>query len=121
MSSPFKTAEFKKLFSEWNTILIETGHKEIEDFTLQDPLLLEWHNYEFKNLDIDSFNAQRIYYEKARHLLHTYEFKSIMHRRIWELHSEGASIRMIAQTINLKKYKKSTIFKILKTIRKEIQ
>lgn len=121
MGSPFKTATFKSLSVKWNKILKESGHKEIEDFSLPVPALIDWHNLNFRSINPDVFKARQQYYEKARSLLHTYEFKNLVHRRIWEMHSEGAAIREIAKTLKLKKYKKSTVFKILKSIQREIK
>lgn len=120
-NNSFKTPQFKALSAKWNEILEDSGHEEIEDFRLPNPPLKNWHNLDFRNVNPEVFKAKQLYYEKARAILHTYEFQNPTHRRIWEMHSEGGSAREIARTLKLKKYKKSKVFNILQRIQKEIK
>jgi hypothetical protein len=122
MSSPFRTPEFLALFAEWNGILEKSGHKEIEDFSKPDvPFKSGWEAFNLNHLSIEERQARQLYYEKARAALHTYNFKHPIHRLIWEMYSEGVSIRSIAGTIGRKKYRKSNIFNILRKIRKDLE
>lgn len=95
-NSPFKTPEFQKLFAEWNQKLKEDGFKDAEDFTLPEPMLVYWHNYDrFKSQD-----GRESYYAIAQRLLHDgFKFESDLSRRVWELHSQGKSVRQIEALI----------------------
>lgn len=120
-SNPFKTPQFKAQAKIWNKKLIDNGHEEIEDFSLPDPPLKRWHALDFKKVDLTDYNAKLVYFEKARAILHTHFFFSSLHRKIWELHSEGVSVREIARIVNQRKVKKSTVYNILKQIKKDIK
>jgi hypothetical protein len=109
VSNPFKTPEFKALFEKWNGILEKNGHKEIENFSLPDAPLKTWHNLKWKNLDPNKVSDIQKYYEEAFELLKTYVFKTETHRRIWELHCEGVSVRMISRIINRRKFTKTRV------------
>lgn len=54
------------------------------------------------------------YYDRARDLLHHFEFESDIHKKIWELHCEGLSKRKIAAIIQI--YKRETVGNIIKKI-----
>lgn len=103
MSSPFKTPEFKALFQQWNQVLIEDGHEEIEDFTLPDPALIRWHSFSFSSpcckRDGERVEEIRGYHELAGRLLTEFRFKNDIHRLIWDLHCDGLSIRQIAHEL----------------------
>jgi hypothetical protein len=118
--SPFKTKKFKKLFDKWNKKLVESGHDEIEDFSLPEPPLKSWDNFKFKKPSPEQFDAKQSYFQSARTLLEIYEFESEIHRKIWELHSEGFSIRQIVTKINKKKFKRDSIHNIILHIKKEL-
>lgn len=119
--SPFKTPKFKALFQEWNAKLKDSGFEDIEDFTLEEPWPVFWDNFHFSRMDPDVFKARQLYYEKARALLHTYKFFKPEHKQIWAMYSEGSTIRQIAEVMNKKKYKKSTIFNIVREIQEELK
>lgn len=116
MSNPFKTPEFKALFAHWNQVLEANGHQEIEDFSLPDAPLKAWHNHRWKNCHPDHIPEIQKYYEAANELLKTYVFKSECHRRVWELHCEGLSVRKIAMKLRQKKLKKTAVHAIIVTI-----
>ena len=113
MSNPFKTPEFKNLFQQWNKILEQDGLKEIENFDLEVPVLKTWHNLKWKNLNSDRLCELKHYYELASELLQTFEFKNKFHKRIWELHCDGLSVRKIARQINRKDFGKTVVHEII--------
>ncbi len=45
--------------------------------------------------------SQIEYYRRANQLLHTAVFKSSKHRRIWELHCQGLTLKVIAKKLHL--------------------
>jgi hypothetical protein len=76
----------------------------------------------FKEVDLTDFYATLTYYEKAEHLLQTYEFKNKTQKKIWELHAKGLSRLEIEKAISIfkKTYKKSRISEIIIKISREI-
>lgn len=121
MSSPFKTPEFKKLFKKWNKKLKDSGFEDAEDFNLTVPLPYDWHNFRFKKFDPQVMEERQIHFQQARDMLNTFPFKNVTHKRIWELYSEGETLRAISKILNSKKYKKSTVGNIINAIKKEMR
>ncbi len=121
MASSLK-GEDKKLQTHWYNILKEEGFVDIEDTSLDDRPLIEWHNFKFKKCNIERRMATETYIDEARNLLHTYGFANSTHRLIWELHCEGTSIREIAKKISdtPETYRKSRVFTIIKNISRAI-
>lgn len=122
--NPFKTKEFKALFKEWNDILIETGHKEIEDFNLPDPALKTWEKLRFHNTTSEDKIKETIsYYEDCKTLLRKGSmndcFETATHLKIWELHTEGLSVRKISLKINKKFFSKTVINDYIRKIEKK--
>lgn len=90
--NPFETREFRRLFEEWNKRLKEDGFEDAEDFTLKDPELKVWHSFRFKQ----RHDERETYFELAQGLLTgEFKFKTDVTRRVWELHSQGKSVREI--------------------------
>jgi hypothetical protein len=116
MSCPFKTPEFRALFRKWNKKLAAAGQEEIEDFSREEPVLQSWETYRWNKTDPIRNEWRQQYYEMAEALLHTFKFKSRQHRRIWELHCQGISARKIADLLNQKGLKKTTIYAVILTI-----
>lgn len=112
---PFKTKKFKSLKEKWYKKLEKSGFEDIEDNSLEEPLIKDWHSRRFKKWPKEVFDFRLKYYADARSLLHTYAFESELHKRIWELHSEGWSLRDIEQEIG--EYKKDTINHIIHKIK----
>lgn len=108
--SPFKTLEFKALFAHWNERLKESGHTEIEDFTMRNPLLKSWHNLKLKcyqgDLDLRIRQTQA-YFALAIEATETLTFEKLIYRKIWLLHCEGYSIREIAKFFHNPKKKRT--------------
>lgn len=116
-SHPFKTPEFKALFQEWNQRLEASGHVEIEDFRQPSEPLKCWHSLKWVNPS-GKVSRRRIgYFDEAMELLHIFEFKSEIHKQIWEMHASGMSIRKIAGQINRKKYRRDVVHSIILSIR----
>jgi len=113
MGSPFKTPEFRKLFAQWNKRLEASGHHEIENFNLREPTLKTFECFRAEHYTALRNEAVRAYYEMADVVLRTYPFKTREHRRIWELHCRGDSVRKIATQINHPKLSKSTICNVI--------
>lgn len=122
VSSPFKTPEFRELFQKWNQILEDEGFGDAEDFSLPVPALKQWHNLKWKNpsqtLSADRIKDIKRYYDLADKMLETFVFKSPTHRRIWELHCDGLSIRKIADAVHQRKFNKTTVHLIIFEIEK---
>lgn len=118
--NPFKTNEFKRQFAEWNKKLIDDGHREIEDFSLPDPVLKRWDKLKMQNINIEMFQIQERYYELAQESLKTFKFKSGDEKLIWGFHASGYSVRRIEKLLNKKKFKKTKIWEVIRLIRAEI-
>lgn len=119
MSNPYKTPEFKALFKEWNQKLEESGHSDIEDWDSPRSFLKEWHSFKFMNMDQDTYQATKKYYEWAKDVLNEHTFKTNTERLVWSLHSDGVSGELIPEILNLKKVKRATVYKIINRIKKE--
>lgn len=119
MGSPFRTPEFLRLFKLWNRKLERSGHREIEDFTLRDPPLKTWESTRWNSTDSIQNEWRQQYYEMAESLLRLYPFKSKEHKRIWQLHCEGFSVRKIAQQLDRKKFSKSSIQNVILRIKRK--
>ncbi len=117
MANPFKTKAFQKLFQKWNKKLEKQGHEEIEDFTLTDPPLKCWHNSKWKQ--VESFEETVLYYQLASELLCHFEFENRTHRRIWDLHCQGLSVRQVALKVNRKKFTKTVVHTVIVGIQKK--
>jgi hypothetical protein len=109
--------EFKVLQKYWYELLRDTGFKDIEN---TEGLLKEWDfNFFRMRFNAIQYEATKSYYDQARHLLHTFEFKNEMEKAIWELHCEGLSERKISQ--HLKKFRKSWVHVIIARIASQIK
>jgi hypothetical protein len=102
----------------WNEKLTLTGHKEIEDFRLPNPPLKRNEAAKFRNIDPDVFLAKQSYFQQAQRLTDTYAFKNSTHKRIWELHSRGYTLREISAYFKKRNSLKSKdkIHKIIRDI-----
>ncbi len=118
MSSPFKSPEFRALFRDWNRKLERDGHEEIEDFTRPVPTLKTWTTTRWTASDPTRNEWRQQYYEMADRVLETFAFANRVHRRIWELHCEGLSIREIADRIRRRNYRKTAVAMVILTIQK---
>jgi hypothetical protein len=92
-----KSKEFLKLQEKWYKKLKSDGFEDIEQ---DEEHLTVWHTHLFnQNYDDVKFQAKEDYYRAAGHFLHDYPFKNKKERLIWQLHSEGISIRHIVKKL----------------------
>lgn len=122
--SAYKTPEFKRLEREWYETLRQEGFDDAEDSERNwggDRPLKSWHSFRF-NAPLKERDASA-YYDQAKELLNTFEFKSELHRQIWELHCRGFSKRKIEVAIGNHEngVKREMIGIIIQRIRKEIR
>jgi|SRR5271166_3333123 len=106
----------KAEFDKWNQILVESGHEEIEDFSRDQPQLKRHHGYDFRSMDPLAIQSKTVYYQVAQEKLRLYPFKNETDKLVWQLHTEGLSIREITRRINKKKYKQTQVFRKIKKI-----
>lgn len=116
--SPFKTPEFNKLFNQWNKILEDSGHVEIEDFTRSEVPLKTWHATKWHSDQAYGIEITKEYYAAALNVLNTFQFESKAQKRIWALHCEGVAVRKIVKRIRYKT-RKSRVHKIIDNISKQ--
>lgn len=114
--NPFNNKKFRELRDKWYKKLERSGFDDIENNNLPEPTLKQKHNFQFKNVPQDVYEARLKYFANCRDLLLTYKFASILEKRIWELHTKGKSLREIEKEIK-NKYKKDAINLIIHTIR----
>jgi hypothetical protein len=101
--SPRYDEEFKKLEKLWYDKLKSEGFEDIEHASSRN--LKEWDLNFFRNQFCTiKYETSMEYYEKAKDLLLTFEFKNELHKKIWELHCMGLTEREIADKIQI--YKK---------------
>jgi hypothetical protein len=118
MSSILKTKKYKDLLAKWNKKLEKYDDCNIENYNYDEPKLKHWDNFHFKKLSADQYESRLLYYSNARALLVTGKFKRPLYRRIWELHSEGHSLREISRQLN-GRISRDAVTKIVKEIIKK--
>lgn len=100
MSNPFETKKFKALEKKWYSKLKNDGFSDIERNDKRnlktDPLENIFHFY-----DEAAFERKEEYYRLAGQFLHEHKFKSAADRLVWDLHSQGMSIRNIIKRLKL--------------------
>jgi hypothetical protein len=107
-NSPFKTKDFKALQKKWEERLKKEGFEDIER---KEGRLKSGSVENVRYLyTTEQFNIKEEYYRLAGQFLHEYKFKSSVERKIWELHSEGMSVRNIIKKL---KHKGITAYKNL--------
>lgn len=88
----------KSLQDEWDQKLRDSGFEDIEDRHSPREMLKTWHSTQFaRRFNKERFDARRDYFDRATHFLHSHPFRSVLEKTIWELHSEGKSLREIAK------------------------
>jgi hypothetical protein len=113
-----KDQAYKQMQQIWYDKLKEGGFQDIENN--QTGLLKEWDKSFFRHgFNIIQYASTLNYYERAREMLFSYEFKNIYHKRIWTFHCDGLSERKIA--LKVRKYKKSMVHYIIAHIAKTIK
>lgn len=94
---------FLELQQEWYDRLAQSGFKDIENTSFQEPALKTWDScyFQLRHTE-DEFKYRAEYYYNARHYLIHGQFISQTHRHIWELHSEGFGLRKISKLLDEK-------------------
>lgn len=107
----------RKLQKDWYAKL--RGFKDCEDTSKSDFPLKEYHSVrtQLRRTDVEKEAIEK-YYATARKLLLRYRFKNQLHRRIWELHCEGLSMRKIE--VQIKHFKKAIKAKAIWNLIKKI-
>ncbi len=104
MSNQFKTKEFKALQIKWEAKLKKAGFKDLErkdrwgraEERLQTDTM---ENVANRGTTVEEFEATQDYYRIAGQFLHEHKFKTQVEKKIWELHAEGDSIRVIIKKL----------------------
>lgn len=102
MSPRDKDKEFQKLQSMWYAKLKDEGFDEIEN---PDGNLKSWHSFMFARRPFSNPNSthrilqEEEYYRLAGQFFYDHKFKNKTEKRMWELHSNGKSVRDIAKII----------------------
>lgn len=110
----------KSLVTEWDQRLKESGFQDIEDRDSPREMLKSWHSTLFiHRYDKERFSARQQYFELATQFLNAHEFNSDLEREVWFLHSEGKSLREIANETG--KVSKDGALKIIKSLRKAMK
>lgn len=95
--------EFLALKRKWYAKLDKEGFKDIEN---EAGLLKKWSSYWLRSKHTSAtFDAKQEYYRLAGQFLHDYQFGSALDRIIWEMHSEGDSVRGIAVALKKRGFK----------------
>ena len=103
MSNQFKTKEFQELQTKWYKKLQQKGFNDIERTDKigkaagrlkTDALENVSHSY-----SAHQFSIKEEYYRLAGQFLHEHKFKTQVEKKIWELHSEGVSVRNIIKKL----------------------
>lgn len=114
MANPFKSRKFKRLKTEWEKKLIESGFQDIEnaDGSLKaavDPRTISY--------ALQVKESREKYYSIANAFLQTHKFKG-PEKKIWDLHCQAVGARSIASGLNLTPYRVELITDQLKTLAK---
>lgn len=116
MSNPIiKTPKQRALLDKWNKKLEKYDDCNAED-TGDERKLKDWHSFKWKDINLIDYEAKAKYYSNCSDILNSYSFENSLHRRIWELHTEGLSLRDIEKAIKYK-LKKDWINQIIHWIR----
>jgi len=121
--------EFKNLQTLWYEKLQQTGFEDIEN---RSENLKQWNNNFFRNrFSPISYQQALLYYEKAMEFLLPQDILCLIgirihfmiqnpvHKKIWELHSQGMTERKISAQIKV--YKKSMVHYIISKIRVQMK
>lgn len=101
LSKPFHSKKFKTLQTRWYQKLKEEGFEDIEDTSSPREYLHTWDStHFFKTYDEETFQLKAQYYEKAKNFLNDYSFEESLDEKIFEMHTEGLSVRAISSLLS---------------------
>lgn len=118
--SQFKTKEFLALKKKWDKKLKSSGFEDIEQ---DDGNLKLWSSHFFKvRFNETLFGAKEEYYRLAGQFLHEKVFKDHKTKLIWQLHSEGISIRDIVIALKKRGFKayKNAVHRIVQDLTEQM-
>lgn len=111
----YETNEFKKLNAKWGQKLSESGFEDIEsgeDSAIVRPQIIKTQK--------SQYIGGNQYFALCQEILRTFQFKRDLHRKIFELHTAGRSLREIEadlKKLKLKVLSPSGILKIIKRVK----
>lgn len=97
---------FKALQDKWYKKLEEEGFEDIEK-TNGTLLRVDLPDNIQKFYTRDVYDLKEYYYRCATHFVHSHEFINEVEKAIWELHSDGLSIRNITKKLHSQQVFKS--------------
>lgn len=118
--SQFKTKEFLALKKKWDKKLKSDGFEDIEQ---DDGNLKLWSSHFFKaRFNETLFGAKEEYYRLAGQFLHEHIFKEQKTKLIWQLHSEGISIRDIVKALKKRGFKayKNAVHRVVQDLTEQM-
>ena len=110
--------DFKALQKYWYDKIKEID-PEFEDIEADELRLKEWHNHKFQQKPPEVIREIESYFEIARRMLHTFEFKSTTHYKIWELYCEGLDGRKIAKQLGTHHY--TWVYRVIRILEEEMK
>jgi len=120
-----KELTYNQLRELWYAKLKKAGFQDIED---DKGYLLKYHSYKFADKSFDHTPEQmeivQAYYSQAGELLEVFAWKDKTHKRIWELHTEGKTLKEIStalKTGRFRKLAKSQIDRVIKQYQQYIK
>ncbi len=121
MAKPFhKTKEFLKLKKEWDEKLEKAEFDDIDPKDNDDTTVIEPQKFTASNRKRQYDHGSPGYYEMCHAILRLFKFKKEIHKRIFELHTEGKSEREIADIVQKetkRKYDQKSVNYVIKTTR----
>lgn len=112
------TKDFKKIQKEWYSKLKESGFDDIEVEEKGKIRLKKWDSvYFFCRHTSDEFFMKKKYYEMVTDFLNSYPFDREQDRTVWKFHSEGLTVRAIAEETQMKSCQ---VFLILSSLKKKM-
>lgn len=103
--------KFQKLQAKWYKKLKDKGFEDIEQ---DEARLKKWSETFFTRGDLSQSNvtivtAKLDYYHMCRHFLNEYKFKNKTEKIMFEMHTEGLGVRVIAKKLKTYPQKVQTI------------
>ncbi len=99
--------QLKKLQNKWYDKLEKSGFEDIEERHSPKEFLKRWAGQWFKRrTHVHNFEAKQEYFYQCGHFLTTHDFDTETERKVWQMHSEGLSLREIARSMRWKSHHK---------------
>ena len=108
----WETPEFLKLKIEYDKRLAASGFVDIEDQKYSEPRL-KVYDAKIRTMDPIAVATKTEYYHRCYQFLCNHEWSNAIHKKIWQLHSEGIGTRAISKAIKEKKHQPDTVLRII--------